>query len=171
MENTNKISKINFKNYASFLLIIFFLIALVFFLTKSGNFGNRAPKREPISQVSEIKYVKIAGQTVKVDLATTPKEQEQGLSGRISLADDTGMLFVFPQAGKYFFWMKDMNFPIDIVWLDENLRVIYIQKKALPESYPKTFGSEKESLYILEVSAGFLEKNNLKEGDKAEFLR
>ena len=75
----------------------------------------------------DIKYVKIAGQSVKVDLALTAAEQMQGLSGRTELKENEGMLFIFPQSGNYPFWMKDMNFPIDMIWLGEDLKVIYIK--------------------------------------------
>ena len=79
------------------------------------------------------------------------------------------MLFIFEKPGKYYFWMKDMNFPIDMIWIGEDMRVIYIKKNAQPESFPKTYGPDIDSKYVLEVVAGFSEKNNLKEGDRAEF--
>ena len=112
-------------------------------------------------------YVKIAGQNVEVGLAATLKSQTQGLSGRKSLGENEGMLFVFDHAGVYPFWMKDMNFAIDIIWLDENYRVVYIKKNAEPSSYPETFSPEMEAKYVLEVVAGFSDKNNLKVGDEA----
>ena len=119
---------------------------------------------------SEIHYVKIAGVTLKVDLALTPETQEQGLSGRSELKEDESMLFVFNHTDKYPFWMKDMNFPIDIIWIGEDLRVVYIKKDAKLESYPEVFAPDKDARYVLEVFSSFSEKNNLKEGDKVEFL-
>src|SRR3989338_3180334 len=68
------------------------------------------------SSPSDIKYVKIVGQNIKVDLALTMLEQAQGLSGREVLGENEGMLFVFDTPGKYSFWMKDMKFAIDIIW-------------------------------------------------------
>lgn len=112
--------------------------------------------------------INIAGQNIKIDIARTNAEKEQGLSGRVSLAEDSGMLFVFDKSGKYSFWMKDMNFPIDMIWLDQDLKVVYIQENATPESYPESFGPNENANYVLEVVAGFSEKNNLKVGDKAE---
>ena len=120
---------------------------------------------------NDVKFVKTAGVLVKVDLALTAKEQEQGLSGRENLKNDAGMLFIFPKPSINYFWMKDMNFPIDIIWIDFNFRVIYIQKDALPSSYPNSFGPGVDNSYVLEVSDGFSEKNNLKIGDSVEFLR
>ena len=83
---------------------------------------------------------------------------------------DEGMLFVFNHTGKYPFWMKDMNFPIDIIWIGEDLRVVYIKKDAKPESYPETFTPNQDAKYVLEVFSSFSEKNNLKEGDRVKFL-
>ncbi len=57
----------------------------------------------------DIRYVKIAGRDVKVDLATTIADQELGLSGRTGLEEDEGMLFVFNKPDKYAFWMKEDN--------------------------------------------------------------
>ena len=151
------------KNYlvSFFALVILFLLGYHFWT--AVNFDN-------------IKYVKIAGQSIKVDLALTSEEQRQGLSGRSGLQRDEGMLFVFDRPGKYPFWMKDMNFPIDIIWFapskggdSEDLKVVYIKKNALPESYPENFSPPENAKYVLEVLAGFSEKNNLKEGDSVLF--
>ena len=120
--------------------------------------------------INDIQYVKIAGQTIKVDLALTPKTQEQGLSGRTELKENEGMLFVFNKPSQYSFWMKDMNFPIDIIWLGEDLRIVYIEKEAKPESYPNAFTPDQKAKFVLEVMSGFSEKNNLKEGDIVKFL-
>ena len=115
-------------------------------------------------------YVKIAGQVLKVELATTSEEQARGLSARQGLAEDEGMLFVFDRPSKYHFWMKDMNFAIDIIWLSEDMHMIYIKKNAEPSSYPETFVPNQNAKYVLEVVSGFSDKNNLKEGDILEFL-
>lgn len=149
------------KNFFSWILI-FFIVFLGFLLIK-----NNSPKN---SEIDKIQYLKIAEKILKVDLALTQQEQEQGLSGRNKLNEDEGMLFVFNHMGQYPFWMKDMNFAIDIIWLGEDLNVVYIKKNALPESYPETFSPSQNAKYVLEVLAGFSEKNNLKVGDKVEFL-
>jgi uncharacterized membrane protein (UPF0127 family) len=145
--------------------IFSFLAVIIFFLAGFFLINN-------LKGSLNIKSVKIAGQNIKVDLALTEAEQEQGLSGRQSLAANEGMLFVFASPGDYQFWMKDMNFPIDMIWLDQNLKVIYIEKNATPISYPETFGpgpNDGEAKFVLEVPDGFSEKNNLQVGDSAEF--
>jgi hypothetical protein len=63
-----------------------------------------------------------------------------------------------------------MNFPIDMIWIDENLKVVYIQKSAEPSSYPNSFTPNTNARYVLEVVSGFSENNNLKIGDTIQFL-
>jgi uncharacterized membrane protein (UPF0127 family) len=160
----------NKKIVISFGLVVVFLIVGFFLINHPSNL---AP-----NDFQNIKYVKIAGQNIKVDLALTPAEQEQGLSSRTTLAEDSGMLFVFDRPGQYPFWMKDMNFPIDIIWLapsgggdDREAKVVYIKKDARPELFPETYGSSNDAKYVLEVVSGFSDKNNLKEGDSVLFTR
>ena len=110
---------------------------------------------------------KIYFEKTKVNLviADTEAKREKGLGGFVSLRSDDGMLFVFPKLGIYPFWMKDMQFSLDIIWLDEKCAITHIEKNASPETYPKSFTPDKNSLYVLEINAGFAEKNNLKTGD------
>lgn len=122
-----------------------------------------APKPE------EIKYVRLGGQTVRVELAISEEAQASGLSGRASLADGEGMLFVFDQPGKHMFWMKDMNFPIDIFWISEDNAVIYIEKNLEPGSYPQRFGPDSYSKYVLEAPAGFADKYGINTGNRVLF--
>ena len=144
-------------------MILFFFVLAVFFLSRNTN-----PKK--IIETKDIQYVEIGGQKIKVDLAITPQEQTRGLSGRVGLKDNEGMLFIFQKPGKNFFWMKEMNFPIDMIWLGDDFKVIYIKKNATPESYPEVFGPTEDTKYVLEVLSGFSEKNNLKTGDLVKFL-
>ncbi|HEU0085469.1 MAG TPA: DUF192 domain-containing protein [Candidatus Paceibacterota bacterium] len=120
--------------------------------------------------VSEKISIKIGEKILLVDLKNTPSSRAQGLSGRESLSPDEGMLFVFETPGRYPFWMKDMNFSIDIIWLDENLNIVHIKEGATPLSYPATFVSETDGKYVLETVSGFSRKNNIEVGDKLEFL-
>ena len=148
------------------ILVLGFFLVLVFLLV--GKQTDKSAK-EINKEESSTQYIKISGTMIKTELALTPAEKEQGLSGRSMSAEDESMLFVFDQPGKYAFWMKDMNFAIDIIWLGEDLRIVYIKKDARPESYPEIFSPEQDSKYVLEVVSGFSDKNNLKVGDKMEF--
>jgi uncharacterized membrane protein (UPF0127 family) len=149
------------KNIFSIILVSVFVFLCLFLI--NNNFSKKL-------EVSNIKYVKISDVFVKVDLALTREEQERGLSVKKYMKDDEGMLFVFKKSAKYNFWMKDMSFPIDIIWINDKMRVVYIEKNVKADTYPQTFGSNQEARYVLEVNAGFSEKNNLKENDFVVFL-
>jgi uncharacterized membrane protein (UPF0127 family) len=141
--------------------IIYFFIVIAFLAVFSFLANN--PKNISSSQ----SVVKIGNTEVQVEVAVTPEAQEQGLSGRPGLKDKEGMLFVFDAPAKHYFWMKDMNFPIDMIFLDSNSKVVYIKKNAQPESYPDTFGGELDSKYVLEVVSGFSDIHNIQVGDSA----
>ena len=129
--------------------------------------------------------MRIAGERIQAELAVTDAAHERGLSGRVQLKKDEGMLFVFVQPGIHSFWMKDMNFPIDIIWINEDAEIVYIKKDARPESFPESYGPGEDvptesrgsstvkavgTKYVLEVVSGFSEENNLREGDRVEFI-
>lgn len=149
----------NKKNLFTLSAVIIFFVIVVFLVNQPAK--NLTPEN--------IKYVKIAGQNIKVDLALTKETQGTGLSGRKELAQNQGMLFVFDHPDKYYFWMMGMNFPIDIIWIGEDMKVVYIKKNAQPEDFLETYGPDVNTKYVLEVVAGFSDKNNLKEGDSILF--
>lgn len=134
----------------SFLVVLFFIFYSVF-------------KTEGPNQL------KIGSKTLNIEVADTDEERILGLSGRTSLGENDGLLFVFKKEGKYGFWMKDMNFPIDIIWIGKDKKIVHVESNVLPSSYPKVFFPQELSLYVLEVSAGFLNKNNIKIGDFVDF--
>lgn len=116
---------------------------------------------------SEMKSVAvlIGGETVQADIADTPEARTRGLSGRDSLGESHGMLFVFPENGRHSFWMKDMHFPIDIIWIAASGEVVHLEQEVSPDSFPAVFTPEREARYVLEVSSGFVEKHAIKIGD------
>jgi len=108
----------------------------------------------------------INGQPMVLELATTPEEREQGLSGRPSLASDRGVLFVFNQPGRYPFWMKDMSFPLDILWINQGKIVDLVKDFPAPKpgEWPATFTPAFEADRVLEINAGLSNRLNLKVG-------
>jgi len=105
----------------------------------------------------------------KILLRDTPELRTKGLSGRSSLGADEVMLFTFEREGRNFFWMKDMLFSIDIVWLDSDKKVIHIEQSVKPESFPKSFGPDEDSKYVLEFKEGVAESIGLEVGDRVDF--
>jgi uncharacterized membrane protein (UPF0127 family) len=114
-------------------------------------------------------YVTIGENRIFVDIAKTDGERERGLSGRASLRDDEGMFFIFPEKGRYGFWMKDMNFPIDIIWMNDH-KIVWIEKNVDPQI---GVSEEKLSIYIpdedadsvLEIKGGKSDELNFFIGD------
>ena len=113
------------------------------------------------------------GFVVNADLAQTISEKETGLSTRESLAENAGMLFVFSKASHPAFWMKNMKFPIDIIWIEDS-KIIDITENApivseeLGDYQIPQYTCGEEVDYVLEVEAGFSQKHNLKIGDVVE---
>lgn len=109
----------------------------------------------------------------EVEIAQTDRERKQGLMFRKKLAQDKGMLFIFEQEKEHSFWLKNTLIPLDIIWLDENQRVVFIEKNALPcpaqEEKCQSIKPNKKAKYVLEINAGLAEKINLQTGDKLSF--
>lgn len=108
----------------------------------------------------------VGDRVIGIEVVSTSAARERGLSGRDGLLESRGMLFEFDTPGMYCFWMKDMRFPIDMIWLDGQKRVIKIQKNVEPETYPSNFCPQVPAQYVLEVAAGIADKAGLKEGDQ-----
>ena len=114
----------------------------------------------------------IGGHKLAVQIAQSPDAQSQGLSGRDLLGTDDAMYFKFSQTGKYGFWMKDMKFPLDFIWVRDS-KVVEITPKVEPEP-----GVPEASLHIyppqelvdgiFEVNAGWVAQNQIKVGDAVE---
>ncbi len=112
--------------------------------------------------------LKISDATVAIEIAETPAELTKGLSGRLTLAENSGLFFIFPYADTHGIWMKEMNFPIDIIWLNENYQIVAIKENATPDSYPEVFTPPTPALYVLEVPADFAKKHKISVGDTAK---
>lgn len=93
----------------------------------------------------------------------------RGLSGREKLPENSGMLFVFDKPDYHSFWMKDMKFAIDIIWIDENKKIVDITYNTAPETYPATFRSNVPVQYVLEVNAGWAEQSAMNINDVISF--
>jgi uncharacterized membrane protein (UPF0127 family) len=113
--------------------------------------------------------IKIGDNYINAEVPENAQKKETGLSGRACIGPDQGMLFVFSKPDKYDFWMKDMKFPIDIVWLNENKMVIDVTPELSPSTYPKTFTSKDLSKYVLELQAGRAQQLNIGEGTQLQF--
>jgi uncharacterized membrane protein (UPF0127 family) len=103
-------------------------------------------------------------------LATTQSAREKGFGGIDNVANDRALLMAFPSDGLWGIWMKDMKFPIDIVWLDSNKKVVHIEQNVSPESSTdKTYYPRTPARYVVETAAGSVKAKNIKLNKAAIF--
>jgi len=133
-----------------------------------GSFYFFLQKPAPTKYQGE-SLIQIGETEIHVRLADTSAEHRQGLSGTKDLADGEGMLFVYDEPAKQGFWMKDMNYSIDIIWIDEKNTVIGIERDVSPNTFPLVFSSPGEVKYVLEVPAGFSARSNIEIGEILNF--
>ncbi len=145
------------------LIILIFLSSLGLIISQRIN-DNSNGKTSSIK--NNISKLEIGNKTISVEIAQTEAERTKGLSGRKNLSPDSGMLFIFDKPDFYQFWMKDMNFPLDIVWLDKNYQVVDLTENLLPSSYPATVTSLKLAQFVLEMASGSIEGLQIKVGDR-----
>ncbi len=122
-----------------------------------------------IEDVKSTSVVKVNNVTVDVILATTPSDQSKGLAVKDSMNENEGMLFVFKNPQKHSFWMKDMKFPIDIIWADSAGKIVHIEKNLQPCIFLlpcNSYSPISDSLYVLEVVSNFTNKYDVKIGDQ-----
>lgn len=126
------------------------------------------------TQTQQPKTVKIGNKTVNVELANTSSLRQKGLGDRKLLDQDSGMLFVFDSKPvSTSFWMKGMLIPIDIIWIKDG-KILKIDKNVQPA--PTNTSDKNLTLYtagepidyVLEVNAGFCDKNNIRVGDSVD---
>jgi uncharacterized membrane protein (UPF0127 family) len=113
-----------------------------------------------------------SGNQVTAELAITEQEKLLGLMFRDEILSDQGMLFVYEEKGYHSFWMKNVSFPIDIIWLDEEKRIIHIIQSVPPclaEDCP-SYRPEKPAQYVLELKAGKVTEEGLELYDRLDFI-
>ena len=115
--------------------------------------------------------VKIAGATIRAQLAKTQAQQQNGLQGK-TLAVNEGMLFVYSSPQKNVrFWMYKMRIPIDIIWIGQNKKIIsFVERAPICNKNPcRTYAPKSAVTYVLEVPAGFVAQHQLKTGMVLDF--
>lgn len=152
---------------------IFTLISvfLIFILITIGIYLS-FPKQKQICGVYEKGFIEIGQKILKVDIADNDCKRILGLSYRKSISDNEGMFFIFENIDRHGFWMKDMSFPIEIIWLDKDFVVTDIEANVLPDTFPKIFYPKDENaLYVLEINALMSKKLDLNIGEKIKMQK
>ena len=113
-----------------------------------------------------------SGAVYRLELALTPEEQAQGLMYRESLAEATGMLFVFAEDAPHHFWMKNTMIPLDMIWMDSSGKVLFVSADTPPcKADPcATYGPDASAGQVLEIAGGLAAKENVTVGSTLKFL-
>ncbi|MGH7767447.1 MAG: DUF192 domain-containing protein [Candidatus Binatia bacterium] len=105
---------------------------------------------------------------VRVEIADTPAKREMGLQYRNDLADDQGMLFLFPAEEVLTFWMKNTPIPLDMIFIGSDMKIAGIVHNAVPFSLtPRSVGAP--SRYVLEIKGGLAKQKGIEAGDTVRF--
>ncbi len=161
-------------------ILLLCIISAVFIITNTSKHKKIKQKQQTVSPEiqSEPKFRK-DGQlmfysgstllkTISIEISDDEAEREQGLMYRKTMPDSCGMLFIFEFMQPLSFWMKNTFIPLDLIFLDDNYTIVNISKNATPLS-EEAIPSVKEAMYVIEVNAGFCEKNNISEGKKIRY--
>ena len=126
------------------------------------------------SKVQSNSRLKVGNSVVKVEIRDDQVGRSLGLSGREGLGENEGMLFIFNSPAIYEFWMKDMNFPLDFVWIQDGKVVDLSEHIPAPDKLtnepPMTVRPDSSVTQVLEVNSGWVEKNRIKVGDLVKML-
>lgn len=133
------------------ILIILILITQIFFM-----------------QVLSKASIKLKDRTLDVEIADDFSERTKGLQFHEPLKENEGMLFIFQQEGYHRFWMPNMKFPLDILWIDKNFKIIHIERDVPPcESIPcPSYEPSTPAMYVLEVKSN--STNDIRIGDSVD---
>ena len=142
----------------------FLVLGLIIVLGSFFLFFEQTLKKE-----NKIKIIKINDTSIEVEVVDTPETREKGLSDREALPESAGMLFIFDSPTQYGFWMKDMKFSIDIIWIDDKFTIIGIEKEVSPNTFPQIFSPDKDIKYVLELPAGSSSKYNIEIGTVIQY--
>ena len=157
--------KIGLREIAIIILSIIATLAAALFVSKLAG------QKTGAENLTEIKLVNSQGKQVKVlaEIVDTPEKRSAGLMYREKLGSNRGMFFIFEREQTLTFWMKNTLIPLDMIFMDGNYKIVDINENAQPCESGKIcmlYVSRKPAKYVLEVNAGFVEKNNLKTGDR-----
>lgn len=144
--------KIRVKIILFVLFLLLFCICIFFVLNSSSEFKGYEKKR-----------IRINDKVFTVYISDIDEKRTKGLSGVKKLKPNEGMMFVWDMPDYRYFWMKDMNFSLDFVFI-RNSKVVDMLENISPETYPKSFTSSEKSDRVIEFSSGTVKYNNIRKG-------
>jgi len=153
--------------------ILFYFVLAAGVISLLGLISRVSPQQvEQIQQQANKSYLVVNEQKVFVEVMDSVEKRSQGLSGRKSLGQDEGVLFIFPQPGLYSFWMKEMRFNLDFVFIHDQVVVDLIEDVPYPQpkEAPQKVKSKAEFDKVLEINAGKIEEWGIEIDDQLEFF-
>ena len=151
---------------------IFFVLLALLLAGCGESFEASGSESTGAADASELRTVTIdsSGEEVEVqvEIADSPDEQARGLMDRTALAENRGMLFVFPDEELRSFWMRNTLIPLSIAYIDSGGRIVDIQDMKALDDDPPHYVSAEPARYALEVDRGFFEERGVEVGDRAE---
>ncbi len=163
------------KKWLVYIVIPLLIVAILIFWLQSRQIKSQIANKQPLTSLPTA-TLHIKNQVLKVEVANTPQTQEQGLSDRASLPEDHGMLFDFTNAAdkQPEFWMKDMHFNLDFIWIANNKIIGINPNVPAPQKTTDplpTYRPPANIDYELEVNAGWSEYHNIQVGDSVEIIK
>ncbi len=153
----------------------FVLITLLVFISCKEN-SKQAIKTEAIvfQKEGELSFLRQQGDTViatlDIEIADSDYETQTGLMYRSSMADKEGMLFIFPNEAMHAFYMKNTEFPLDLIFIKADRSIASFQENTEPFN-EAGLSSKVPVQYVLEVNAGTVQRWGLEIGDKIDFTK
>jgi uncharacterized protein len=148
-------------------------LGTVFLAAACGAAPKGSPTATPVSSsgTSEPRVTMPSGAVYTLELARTPEEQAQGLMFRESLREKSGMLFLFPESAPHAFWMKNTMIPLDMIWMDEKGKVIFVSADTPPcKADPcPNYGPSEPARMVLEIAGGMAKKEGITVGSMLKF--
>lgn len=172
------------KNYKWLVIFVIFVFVAIGFFLKSSNVNlvkdfqkeqvTENPNQNKVEDNNKVPEISINGHDFVVEVAIDPAIQKKGLSGRDSLPENAGIIFAYPGKSILTFWMIDMKFNIDLLWINDD-KIVGIEKNMLA---PAAGTQDKDLLLyrspeavdrVMEINSGLVDKYGIKIGDKLEY--
>ena len=146
---------------------IIILVALVVLFAGMIMIANKGAKKANLaSEDQKHAIINIAGKHLVASVADSKASRTKGLSNVHAIGPNEGKLFVFEEEDYHEFWMKDMNFSLDIIWINDLGTVVDIKENISPDTYPNSFKPIAKASKVLEVNSGYVAQNSIKIGDQ-----
>lgn len=161
------------------LILVILVVGAALLIGGSQQPANKKPPKSSNAQVVNTScgpyrkdgVVSVNGSQINVETAAGSKELAKGLSGRPCIESNWGMLFDFAKNGQFPIWMKDMNFPIDIAWIDSSHKVVALEINFKPSTYPERRVNQNPARYVLELPANKSKELNMDIGTLIHFYK